>query len=135
MILSGGCLCGRVHYRILNTPGPLIYCHCSQCRKAQGAGFAANVPVPRANFEVTKGADYIKAYQSSKDKTRYFCEKCSSPLYSYLREASNYRIRAGSLDDAPDLSPGAHIFVASKANWVTFNDDLPQFAEREPRQP
>ncbi|MFT4581815.1 MAG: hypothetical protein ACI915_001395 [Gammaproteobacteria bacterium] len=135
MILSGGCLCGRVRYRILNRPGPLIYCHCSQCRKAQGTGFAANVPVPRASFELTEGANHIKGYQTSKDKTRYFCAKCSSPLYSYLREASNYRIRAGSLDYAPELLPSAHIFFTSKASWVSVNDDLPQFSQREPRQP
>lgn len=135
MTLSGGCLCGLVRYRILSTPGPLVYCHCSQCRKAQGSGFAANVPVARASFELTDGASYITAYQASQDKTRYFCAKCGSPLYSYLREASNYRIRAGSLDWAPELSPSAHIFIASKANWVDVDDNLPQFFEREPREP
>ena len=38
-VVRGSCLCGGVKYEII---GPLMrsgHCHCSNCRKAQGAAF------------------------------------------------------------------------------------------------
>ncbi len=35
----GGCLCGVVRYRIALPPLWVAHCHCSICRRAQGAGF------------------------------------------------------------------------------------------------
>jgi len=43
--LEGGCLCGAVRYRVAALAGPVLLCHCGQCRKAQGSAFAANAPV------------------------------------------------------------------------------------------
>jgi hypothetical protein len=135
MIHTGGCLCARVRYQIQGQPGSLVYCHCLQCRKAQGAGFVANVPVAREHFKITAGIEWISTFCSSADKTRYFCSNCGAALYSYLREAANVRIRAGSLDPGAKIIPVAHIFTAAKASWITITDDLPQYVAREPRQP
>lgn len=132
MIISGGCLCGRVRYRIDGSLGPLVYCHCVQCRKAQGVGFAANVPVPMHNFEIVTGTGFVKGYCASPDKTRYFCANCGAPLYSHVTGAANIRLRVGSVDGAPTLTPSAHIFMSSKAPWIMIADDLPQYPEREP---
>lgn len=129
---TGGCLCGRVRYRVGGVLGPLVYCHCVQCRKAQGVAFAANVPVAAEHFELVAGGDALTAFRASQDKTRYFCSNCGSALYSYLDGAASVRIRAGTLDGAVKLEPGAHIFVASKAPWVNLDDDLPQYPAREP---
>lgn len=131
---SGGCLCAQVRYRISAPIGPLIYCHCGQCRKAQGGGFAANVPVRKTHFEITRGTNSVTAFRASPNKTRYFCRHCGSAIYSYLDAAKNVRIRAGTLDPGSAISPNAHIFVASKAQWVTIDDGLKQYPEREPRE-
>lgn len=132
MTQFGGCLCGEVRYRIKGALGALVYCHCAQCRKAQGVGFAANTPVETTEFELVAGNELLASYRSSTDKTRYFCANCGSAIYSHVDGATSVRVRAGTLDEAVDIEPHAHIFTRSRANWVTIQDDLMQYLEREP---
>jgi hypothetical protein len=46
------------------------------------------------------------------------------------REGSKYFVPAGLLDNDPGhRGYAAHIFVGSKAPWVTLTDDAPKFEE------
>tara|TARA_R110002073_G_scaffold8376_3_gene46349 strand:+ start:3686 stop:4093 length:408 start_codon:yes stop_codon:yes gene_type:complete len=132
MNVTGSCLCGRVRYRIDGEPGPLVYCHCAQCRKAQGVAFAANTPIPVAAFHLLCGADSLAGYRASAEKTRYFCRACGSPMYSHIEGAELLRLRAGTLDPGAKLVAVAHIFATSKAGWHDITDPLPQYPGREP---
>ena len=129
---EGGCLCGALRYRVLGPLSPLVYCHCSQCRKAQGSAFAANIPVNRSNFTLQGDRAQLRAYESSPGKKRYFCATCGAPLYSELAPAGPVRIRAGSLDAPACPEPQGHIFAGSKAPWHEITDDLPRYPGREP---
>ncbi len=63
---------------------------------------------------------------------RWFCSECGSPLIS-SRDAQPelYRLRIGTLDTPLDQKkPTMHIFAASKAEWESICDDLPQYDER-----
>ncbi len=135
--LEGGCLCGRVRYRLLAPPGPVVLCHCNQCRKAQGSAFAANAPLRRADFQLLSGAEALCGFESSPGKWRNFCRHCGSPLHSHRDSAPEVlRLRIGSLDEGAAsraaLRPLAHIHVASKAPWWEIEDTLPQHAGIEP---
>lgn len=132
MSYTGSCLCGAVSYAVSGDLGPVFYCHCSQCRKAQGTPFVASMPVPRANFLIKTGADKIKMFRATPDKGRYFCGECGSPLYSQVEGNPMLRLRAGTLDEPVPLQAVAHIFVGSKASWERITDDLPQHSGREP---
>jgi len=136
--LHGGCLCGAVRYRIdggLAMFGPVVLCHCGQCRKAQGGAFAANAPLVAASFALVQGADVLVDHASSPLKRRAYCGRCGSPIHSRrLDKPDRLRLRLGSLDDAPAaLRPTAHIHVASKAAWWDLPDDgLPRHPGEEP---
>ena len=39
--LEGGCLCGRVRYRVMAAPLDGAYCHCRMCQKSSGAPLQA----------------------------------------------------------------------------------------------
>lgn len=136
--LHGGCLCGAVRYRIEGGAaafGPVVLCHCGQCRKAQGGAFAANAPLAVASFTLVKGADALIDHASSPSKLRAFCGHCGSPIHSRrLDKPEVLRLRLGSLDEAPAaLRPTAHIHVASKAGWWELPDDgLPRYPGTEP---
>lgn len=132
MSLHGACLCGRIRYRVEGKPDALVYCHCSQCRKAQGVAFAANLPVPLAAFRLLSGSDSLAEYRASPGKARYFCRECGSPLYSRIDGAETLRLRAGTLDPGAELVPVAHIFATSAANWHDIMDSLPRYPGREP---
>ena len=130
---TGGCLCGAVRYRLDGPLGPVIACHCGQCRKAQGGAFALVAPLRAEHFVLLSGADALRGYASSPGKWRSFCGRCGSPIHS-RREAQPQalRLRVGSLDAPYGAAPTAHIHVASKAAWWRIDDALPQYPGIEP---
>ncbi|CAD5110117.1 GFA family protein [Zestomonas carbonaria] len=129
---QGGCLCGGVRYQVEGELAPIQICHCGQCRKAQGTAFVTNIPVAEADFRLLQGDERLKAFESSPGKWRVFCDQCGSPLFSRTaRLPGVLRIRAGSFDGELATRPVAHFHVASKANWWTIGDDLPQFSDTD----
>jgi hypothetical protein len=130
---KGSCLCGSVKYEVTCALGPVVFCHCSQCRKAQGSPFASNSPIPADHFHILCGQDALKAYESSPGKKRIFCKHCGSPLISKRDSLPDtVRLRVGTLDTEADVKPVAHIYAGSKALWYEITDNLPQYRDREP---
>ena len=133
-MLKGSCHCGAIQYQIDGELGPIVCCHCSQCRKSQGTAFATNAPVPAANFQLINGEALLTKYPTSEDKIRAFCSRCGSPIFSQLiSKPEIVRLRIGSLDTKIAARPTAHIYAGSKAEWYEINDGAPQYTEREPR--
>jgi len=129
-MLTGSCLCGSVRYRIAGKIGPAGFCHCSQCRRANGSAFAANAPVRTRYFEITAGSELLSEFESSPGKFRAFCSRCGSPMYSRREDTPESRnIRLGSLEQDPERRPAAHVWVGSKAPWFEIVDSLPCFDE------
>jgi hypothetical protein len=125
---SGSCLCGGIRFQIDAELPPVQLCHCAQCRKAQGSAFGANLPVDRAAFRLLCGAELLKAYESSPGKQRVFCSVCGSPIYSCRDQLPGVlRVRAGLIDGPLPAGVALHFHVASKADWWTISDALPQF--------
>uniref|UniRef100_UPI002699C063 GFA family protein n=2 Tax=Bradyrhizobium oligotrophicum TaxID=44255 RepID=UPI002699C063 len=54
-MIHGSCLCGRVKYRINGALSRALNCHCSMCRKAQGAAFRSRASVKALEFEWLQG--------------------------------------------------------------------------------
>lgn len=130
---QGGCLCGAIRFAITGAIRNIVYCHCSQCRKAQGSAFATNGIVETKHFTITSGSDQLTAYESSPGQTRLSCQICSSPVISKNQsKPEQLRIRLGTIDSEISEKPQAHIFVSSKASWDQITDDLPQYDSYEP---
>jgi hypothetical protein len=130
---SGSCLCGGVRYVLRGELGPITLCHCRQCRKAQGGAFVAAAPAQAGEFDITSGAELLRAWESSPGKERVFCSRCGTPLYSRrAAEPGSLRVRIGTLDTPLGRRPAAHIWVSQKVDWDEICDDIPQFAEYEP---
>lgn len=125
---SGSCLCGGVRYRFGGELGPIMVCHCSRCRKANGSAFQATAPVASADFQLRSGQELLAEYESSPGVFRVFCRICASPLYSRRTAMPGVlRLRIGSLDTPVASRPALHIFTASKAEWHDIHDDAPQY--------
>lgn len=60
-------------------------------------------------------------------KLTAFCGNCGSSLYAEKPKRGMLHLRIGTLDEAPSLRPQFHSFVASKAEWDTICDGLPQY--------
>jgi hypothetical protein len=128
---QGSCQCGSVRYEIEGELGPILFCHCGRCRKANGAAFQAAAGISPDQLHLLSGQDAMVDYESSPGVYRVFCGRCGSPLFS-KRDAMPelLRLRLGTLDTPVTAKPTAHIFVAEKAEWYDICDDLPQYAER-----
>ena len=130
---TGSCLCGTVRFSISGGIRNIIFCHCSQCRKAQGTAFATNGIVNEQDFRIESGEDALSQYKSSPGQTRYFCKICGSPMLSKnTAKPGQVRVRLGTIESDITERPQAHIFVGSKANWETITGDLPQYDSYEP---
>lgn len=129
---TGGCLCGAVRFEITGPIHNIIYCHCSQCRKAQGSAFATNGFVMAADFKLTAGDGNLTGYEATPGQTKYFCKTCGSPIMSKTdSQADRLRVRLGTIESDINERPTAHIFVTSRANWEDICGDLPQYEAYE----
>ena len=129
-MLSGGCLCGAVHYRVEDNFLYALNCHCSRCRRATGSAFKPFGGIERNRLKVVGGEENLMFFgDEAGHDTR--CGKCGSLLYSVVREGQYVHVTLGTLIDDPSLRPAAHIFVGSKAPWFTIADALPQHEELE----
>ena len=71
---TGGCLCGGVRYRVKGPLRPVVYCHCSQCRRTSGHFVAVTAVAKDALVVVAdKSLDW---FTSSDVASRGFCKRC-----------------------------------------------------------
>lgn len=132
---QGGCLCGAVRFTISGGIRNIIYCHCSECRKAQGSAFAANGIVVADKFMLVCGEAALTGYESTPGQTKYFCKHCGSPIMSKnISKPDQVRVRLGTIESDIVERPQAHIFVTSRANWEDICGDIPQYEGYEPNR-
>ena len=123
--LEGGCLCGRVRYRVTAAPLDGAYCHCRMCQKSSGAPLQASAEFPVAAFEVREGR--LKAYRSSPWALRRFCPDCGSQISFELAENPTYvSVNLATLDRPEAFRPRMHIWRDSRIPWFETTDDLPR---------
>lgn len=132
---TGACLCGAVQFEIHGSIRNIIYCHCSQCRKAQGSAFATNGIVHKDHFKFSQGESELTAYTASEHQTKYFCKHCGSPIMSQsTNRPDDVRVRLGTIESDIRERPEAHIFITSRANWENVCENLPEYEQHEPNR-
>jgi hypothetical protein len=113
--------------------GPVVYCHCSQCRRASGSAFASNASARAQDFRIVAGAELISEYNSSPGQHRAFCSRCGSPVYCRIDSAPEIRrVRLGTLDGDPGQRAIAHVWTDSKSSWFEITDELERWEDAPP---
>ena len=127
-IVTGGCLCGAVRYRVT---GPFLragHCHCSRCRRHSGAAVCTQGRVEGHHFVLLQGEEQLRVYRPDGGASKVFCSTCGSSLFGgSWPEGPQVSIRLGTLDGDPGIRPQYHTFVDSRASWDEILDDLPQY--------
>jgi hypothetical protein len=125
---TGGCLCGGVRYRLDRAPLWVAHCHCSMCRRAQGAGFVTWAGFAEAALSLDAGDDLLSRYQSSAAAERSFCRRCGTPLFfQSSRWPGEIHVTLASLDSAEGLEPQAHAYWSSRVPWLDWDGgELPK---------
>ena len=60
--MNADCLCGGIRIEVSGKVGPVVYCHCSRCRKASGTAFGANADVRRKYWRFLTGDGLIREF-------------------------------------------------------------------------
>lgn len=131
---EGGCLCGKVRFRV--TAGPLDsgYCHCRMCQQNSGAPVVAWVTFPTTGFSWIAGEP--RSYASSARARRSFCGDCGSYLVFMSEDTpAEVSVNTTSLDTPESFPPRKHIFVSSQVSWLHITDDLPRHPDYGPQPP
>lgn len=143
--ISGRCYCGAVKFLIAAETQPFFagYCHCRDCRQAHAAPIYQYVYLEKQHFQVTEGSELLKWFTRTElardNLKRYFCERCGSKVYNYLRiEKDNSEVELcgtfPSLFDDQEIatnntwSPQKHVRCAeSIMDLSLLQDNLPRF--------
>jgi hypothetical protein len=119
-------MCGAVRYELTSEPFDCGWCHCRTCQLNSGAPAMVLASVPEGDLVWTKGADKVKSVSSSSFGHREFCAECGTPfLMKVDHQPETIDFSVLTLDEPEAITPGFHIFWASKVGWFKPADHLP----------
>ncbi len=126
-VVPGACLCEAIQYELdLPTLGS-VHCHCTMCRRWNGAGYTTWCAIDKGRLRILSGKDQLVRYQSSDHAGRLFCSVCGSSLFGDSSRTPDTRyIVMGPLQGEIDIAPMAHMSIENKAYYIAIGDDLPQ---------
>ena len=130
---EGGCLCGKLRFRVAAEAIDTGYCHCRMCQRNTGAPVVAWTTFPAASFSWMAGSP--ATYLSSPKVRRQFCAECGSYLVFRQEGSTEVSVNTASLDDPAAFQPRMHIFIESRIRWFRTDDDLPQHIGYGPLRP
>jgi len=123
-MIQGGCFCGAIRYEIEDGSYPVGNCHCSMCRRTSGAPFVTWLVVPAASFRYVQGEPRI--LRSSEKGTRWFCERCGTPLVCIVSDhPDNVDVTTGSLDQPERYAPSFAVHKDTKLPWLQQTEQKP----------
>lgn len=129
-IVGGGCLCGGVRFEVTLPFGRANHCHCSLCRRHSGSTGLLQARVPRPQFKLLRGEEFVRVYRPGDDRSvKAFCAVCGSSLFgNQWPDGDEISIRLSALDDDSIVALDYHSWIGSRAAWDQLpNDNLPRY--------
>ena len=126
-MLTGGCQCGGVRYRVDAEPAQIYCCHCTECRAQSASAFGISVIVPPEAVSLTQGSvrTWTRATESGQRLDCAFCPDCGTRVWHVNDpRGATLSIKGGSLDDPVDLTKADHIWLAEKLPGVLIPDHV-----------
>lgn len=126
-ILTGGCICGEVKYKLTETPLFTQACHCKDCKILTGSSYVINSSVLENTLIVEGEVSSSEGLKGGSDKPfkAYFCTKCGTYLYTdYDSAVGRMNVRTKTLDKSKDFPPQVHIFTKDRDPWLNLKDNV-----------
>jgi hypothetical protein len=134
---TGGCSCGAIRYEVTAEPIMMFKCHCRDCQRVTGSGFAPAILVSPKAFRLMRGQlryHFTSSASGGKHK-RGFCPECGSRITggeSDEQLTGFVGVTAGSLDDPSLFKPQMDIFVSDAQPWDQMDPTIPKFEQYSP---
>lgn len=129
--MEGGCTCGKLRYRLTDSPLVVHACHCTWCQSMTGTAFILNAWIEADRAELTAGTpqDVAVPTPSGGPYTATRCADCGMVIWGTFGPPVFRFVRAGTLDDKTALAPDLHIYTSTKVPWLQLDDRVPVFEE------
>lgn len=127
---AGECFCGANRFEINKPAVETHHCHCSICRRLQGAALVTLSIFSKDGFRWTKGGD-LHTFDSSEKVHRHRCKTCGTPL-TITFDAMPEVIAVSRANLDRNCEPGhpketlRHAFWPDRVPWLDLRDDLPK---------
>lgn len=123
-IVTGGCQCGAVRFRVDGEMRRASVCHCRMCQKATGGPFGAFATFPTDAVTWTRGRR--KTFASSEAVRRGFCGDCGTPLtFEAAVGGDHIGLTIGAFDDPAALAVTRQLAPEGRLPWVDAIVSLP----------
>lgn len=133
--LTGGCLCGAIHYEINQALYSIVTCHCKHCQKVSGSGVSHNAMLPEGAFNMLSGKTkcFRDTAESGNRLLRHFCGDCGSPIFSQRENTPGIMVlKVGTLDDSSAMQVTMNIWTHSACTWMHIDPDTVQHSRNRP---
>ncbi|SPH18716.1 hypothetical protein DEA8626_02258 [Defluviimonas aquaemixtae] len=131
--MEGRCTCGKIRYRLTDTPLFVHACHCTWCQRESGGPHAINAMIEADRVELLSGAPIEIDTPSSSGKGQIVlrCPDCHVALWSHYSGAGRAMafVRVGTLDNPAACPPDIHIFTATRLPWYALPESVPAVPE------
>lgn len=133
MQATGRCQCGEIQYEISGDNLGLVVCFCTKCQRSSTGISTYSMPIHRNSLKVTSGV--LKQWESTSDSGNrsivHFCATCGNQIYSENPNAPEIlRLKAGTLDNASDLEPDAHLWLENAPAWIQLPPDTLKYMKQ-----
>jgi hypothetical protein len=134
MAITGGCVCGRVRYRIDAKPAVTRICWCRACQFTGGGSATVNAIFKTQDVEIDgELVDYVSVAASGNTMHRRFCPSCGTPVTIQSDARPNYLgVRVGTMDDPSAVKPDMTIWTSEAPAWAIFDDTIPSYDQGPP---
>ena len=128
-LLTGRCQCGTVRYECSAEALFMGNCHCRDCQRSTGSGYAPMLGVPSHAVAIHGEVIwYDSRADSGATASRGFCPVCGARLFARSSaDPTLIEIHAGTLDDPSTFQPAEDIFTSSAQPWDSMNPALRKF--------
>jgi len=121
----GHCRCEGVTIHVTGEPEFSVYCHCDDCRRSAGAPLIAAVGYDK-NAITWETRETLATWVNGAC-TRYFCNRCGSPVAQEHESApTRTYFNTAFMDEPERFAPKVHSFISEKLTWLSLDDELPK---------
>lgn len=134
MVITGGCLCKAVRYRVAAQPIATRTCWCRVCQYLGAGNATVNVVFPTDAVTI-EGAlrDFRSIADSGNVMHRRFCPSCGTHVFSAAESRPHLLIvRAGTLDDPEIARPAVTIWTSRAPSWACIDEAIPKIEGQPP---
>ncbi len=131
---DGGCLCGKVRYKISSEPISQGICYCRQCRKTGGMFGSPLIVLRRNAFALTTALPFFMTTSDRGSSVRrYFCKHCGTQIFSDILDLPDIvTVKGATLDNYENFKPEYAVWTQDAPSIQNFSKDLPRFPGNAP---